>query len=125
MVSSIMAKDVSVSAEVKIPEVEKLRVLTAVQDLPQNGKELPQKDTKHTEQSKDSIDQAVQSMNDYVQLVNRQLEFSIDEKSGRTVITVRDKDTQEIIRQIPDDEALRFARKLQQDGELELFDKFV
>lgn len=125
MVSSIMAKDVSVTAEVKIPEVEKLRVLTAVQDLPQNGKELPQKDTKHTEQSKDSIDQAVQSMNDYVQLVNRQLEFSIDEKSGRTVITVRDKDTQEIIRQIPDDEALRFARKLQQDGELELFDKFV
>ena len=59
------------------------------------------------------------------QMVKRQLEFSIDDQSGRTVITVRDSDTQEVIRQIPNEEALNFARKLNEGDELELFNKFV
>ena len=125
MVSNITTQDVSVAGEVKMPAVDKVSAVAAVHPLPQDGKKLPQDNTKQTETGQDNIEQAAQRMNDHVQLVNRQLEFKIDEDSGRTVITVLDSDTQEIIRQIPGDEALRFARKLQQDDELELFDKFV
>jgi len=131
MVSNITTQDVSVAGEVKMPAVDKVSAVAAVHPLPQDGKKLPEDNTKHTETNtktetgQGNIEQAVQRMNDHVQLVNRQLEFKIDEDSGRTVITVLDSDTQEIIRQIPDDEALRFAQKLQQGDELELFDKFV
>ena len=125
MVSNITTQDVSVVGDLKMPAVDKVSAVAAVHPLPQDGKKLPQDNTKQTETGQDNIEQAVQRMNDHVQLVNRQLEFKIDENSGRTVITVLDSDTQEIIRQIPGDEALRFARMLQQGDELELFDKFV
>ena len=127
MVSNILTPDVSAVADVKIPAFDKVSAVTAVHSLPQDGKNLPPDNNKQskTESAQENIDQAVQRMNDHVQLVNRQLEFKIDEDSGRTVITVLDSDTQEVIRQIPNDEALRFARKLQQGDELELFDKFV
>lgn len=125
MVSNITTQDVSVVGDLKMPAVDKVSAVAAVHPLPQDGKKLPLDNTKQTETGQDNIEQAVQRMNDHVQLVNRQLEFKIDENSGRTVITVLDSDTQEIIRQIPGDEALRFARMLQQGDELELFDKFV
>ena len=129
MVSNITTQDVSAVGDVKIPAFDKTSAVAAVHDLPQDGKNLPPENNKQnnieTETASENIEQAAQRMNDHVQLVNRQLEFKIDEDSGRTVITVLDSDTQEIIRQIPNDEALRFAQKLQQSDELELFDKFV
>ncbi|MCG6939215.1 MAG: flagellar protein FlaG [Gammaproteobacteria bacterium] len=132
MISNILKLDVPVAGEAKMPAVDKISHAVekdikdaAVHGLPQDGKELPHDTTKQSETTLDNIKQAVQSMNDYVQLANRQLEFRLDEQSGRTVITVRDSDTQEIIRQIPDDEALHFAHRLQQGDELKLFDKFV
>ena len=129
MVSNILSQDVPVAVNVKTPAFDKVSAAAAVRSLPQDGKNLPPENNKpgktENETPQENIDQAVQKMNDQVQLVKRQLEFKIDEDSGRTVITVLDSETQEIIRQIPGDEALHVARKLQQDGELELFDKFV
>ena len=131
MVSNILTQDVSAAGDIKIPAFGKVSAVAAVRSLPQDGKNLPPENNKpgktenETETSQENIEQAVQRMNDHVQLVKRQLEFKVDENSGRTVITVLDSDTQEVIRQIPNDEALQFAQKLQQDDELELFDKFV
>lgn len=127
MVSNILTQDVSVAGDVKKHEVDKLGLLSVVQSVPQDGKKLPPDSTKtkQTETTKGDLEQAVQRMNEHVLQVNRQLEFRIDEESGRTVITVRDSETQEVIRQIPGDEALFFARRLQQGDELELFNKFV
>lgn len=48
----------------------------------------------------------------YLKSTGRELEFSVDEASGRTVITVRNPETGETIRQIPSEEALRLARAL-------------
>ena len=131
MVSNILTKDISVAVDVQTPAFDKVSATAAVRSLPQDGKNLPPENNKpgktenETETSQENIEQAVQRMNDHVQLVKRQLEFKVDENSGRTVITVLDSDTQEVIRQIPNDEALHFAQKLQQGDELELFDKFV
>jgi flagellar protein FlaG len=125
MVSIIPTQNVSVTADVQTPAVDKVNAVAASHSLPQDGKKLPQDNHKQTETAEGDIEQVVDRMNDHVQQVKRELEFKIDEDSGRTVITVLDSDTQEIIRQIPGDEALHFARKLQQDDELELFDKFV
>ena len=42
----------------------------------------------------------------------RSLSFSVDEATGRTVISVRDAASGELIRQIPGEDALRVARAL-------------
>ena len=70
----------------------------------------------------ESVANAVTKLNDYVQSVQRDLEFSFDDELGRSVITVIDRNTQEVVRQLPDDLALELARKLQNDEPLHLFD---
>jgi flagellar protein FlaG len=47
----------------------------------------------------------------------RQLEFRVDEASDRMVIVVRDQNTGELIRQIPDATALRIAQRLESQVE--------
>ena len=67
------------------------------------------------------LDDAVSRLNDYVQTVQRDLQFEIDNDLGQTIVRVVDQQTQEVIRQIPDDVALRLAEKLQQDEPLTLW----
>ncbi len=55
---------------------------------------------------------AVVQLNDYVQDVQRSLRFSVDELTGRTVITVLDSETDEVIRQIPAEEVLAVMQDL-------------
>ena len=58
------------------------------------------------------VRQAVSDLNDYVQTLRRDLQFSVDEDSGRTIIKVIDSETKELIRQIPPEEVLALARHL-------------
>ena len=48
----------------------------------------------------------------YLKANGRELQFSVDHDTGRTVITVRDSSTGEVIRQMPSAEALRIAQVL-------------
>ncbi|WP_250658617.1 flagellar protein FlaG [Alkalimarinus coralli] len=73
------------------------------------------------EQKDKQLEGAVTKLNDYIQNVQRDLEFQTDDSSGKTVITVVDRQTSEVVRQIPDDVALRLAQDLQQDEPLSLF----
>jgi flagellar protein FlaG len=59
------------------------------------------------------VSKAVQKINDFVKVVRRDLEFSVDEATGRTVITVKDSETDEVIRQIPPEEVLSIAENLE------------
>jgi flagellar protein FlaG len=59
-----------------------------------------------------NLEQAVSALNSKVQAVQRDLNFSIDEDSGRTVVKVIDSHTDEVIRQIPSEEVLALARNL-------------
>jgi len=69
-----------------------------------------------TEEEKDAseqaLDNAVKQLNSYVQSINRNLEFNIDNDSGKTVVKVIDVETDELIRQIPNEEALNIAKQL-------------
>jgi hypothetical protein len=46
--------------------------------------------------------------------VQRDLEFSMDEGTGATVVRVIDRTTKTVVRQIPSEVALRLARNLKQ-----------
>ena len=67
------------------------------------------------------MNDAVSQLNDYVQNVQRDLQFEVDNESGQTIVRVVDQQTQEVVRQMPDEVALRLAEKLQQDEPLTLF----
>ena len=66
------------------------------------------KDTKNA----DDLKQAVSKLNDYVQNIQRDLQFSIDKESGTMVVKVIDTKSEKVIRQIPNEETLRLARNL-------------
>ena len=74
-----------------------------------------------TEARKAQLDDAVSQLNDFIQAVQRDLQFEVDSELGETIVRVVDQQTQEVIRQIPDEVAMRLAEKLQQDEPLTLF----
>lgn len=81
-----------------------------------------QKLQKQASAEREQLNQAVSQLNDYVQNVQRDLQFEVDNERGQTIVKVVDQQTQEVIRQIPDEVALRLADNLQQDEPLSLFD---
>jgi len=63
-----------------------------------------------------SLHAVAEQIDTFLRSNGRQLQFSVDADSGRTVITVRDPDSGAVVRQIPSEEALRLARSLGDSG---------
>ena len=68
------------------------------------------------------LEAAVENLREFVSDMQRELQFSVDEDSGRTIITVIDSDSGKIIRQIPPEEILQIARSVS-DGAFNLIDR--
>lgn len=75
---------------------------------------------KQNEAMREDLDDAVSRLNDFVQSVQRDLQFEVNDETGQTVVRVIDQQTEEVVRQIPDELALRLAENLQQDEPLSL-----
>ncbi|PSJ18438.1 flagellar biosynthesis protein FlaG [Nitrosomonas supralitoralis] len=60
----------------------------------------------------DQLQKAVNEIEKFAQAASQNLKFSIDEDTGKTVIKVMDATTDEIVRQIPSEEAIDIARSL-------------
>ena len=58
------------------------------------------------------VETAVSSIQAFAQSIQRNLNFSLDDSSGRVVVKVTDSVFGEVIRQIPSEEALRLAESL-------------
>ncbi|OYO30436.1 flagellar protein FlaG [Janthinobacterium sp. PC23-8] len=59
------------------------------------------------------VKQAVSDINKAMQFMSRQLEFSVDTDSERTIVKVIDQQTGEVIRQMPTKEALEIGKALE------------
>jgi flagellar protein FlaG len=83
------------------------------QVLPQQ-QVLPTGEQESSVAQREKIDRAVSDINSFVQKVNRELQFSLEEELplGRAVIRVIDVDTDEVIREIPSKEVLAIAERL-------------
>jgi flagellar protein FlaG len=84
------------------------------QDLAAAGHVLPamQQSDKQTEERRRELANAIRNVSGYVQNITRELNFSVDESLGRTVVTVIDENTGELIRQIPSEDMLTLAKTL-------------
>lgn len=62
--------------------------------------------------SRAELEKAVQTLNKFTEMAAQDVRFSIDEQSGKTVVKVVDVETQTVLRQIPNAEALALSHSL-------------
>ena len=90
-----------------------------VLDVSNKFNQAKKTDDKPTQESQQvPLETSVTQLNDYVQTVNRSLEFSIDEDSGQTIVKVFNRDTEELIRQLPAEHTLKLAASLEKHATL-------
>jgi flagellar protein FlaG len=100
---------------------EQALAIGKVESTNMSGNGLPQNVEKMAEVTNEQVRNAVSKLNDYVQSMERTLDFQMDEESGKTVIKVFDKSSSELIRQIPNELALELAQNLNDDEPSLLF----
>lgn len=71
------------------------------------------------------IGAAVDSLNRYIQNEQRDIEFELIQNANMTVVKVISRRTGEVIRQIPEQEVVDLARKLDNKEPLHLFNTLV
>jgi flagellar protein FlaG len=72
----------------------------------------PEKSDVHQHLTSQQLDKVAQQLQDFVGDLNRNIEFSVDEDSGKDVIKVIDKDSGDILKQYPSEEVLTLVSKL-------------
>jgi flagellar protein FlaG len=72
----------------------------------------------------DDLKQAVSTLNDFVQNMQRTLQFSLDKQSGVMVVKVVDAKSEKVIRQIPSEEAIKLARSVAEQSDDAVFNIF-
>jgi flagellar protein FlaG len=75
---------------------------------------MPEKPAGMAADQGQAVNNAVKSLNDAVQNIRRELEFSVDEESGRTIIKVLDSETGDVIRESPPEELLAAAKSIKE-----------
>lgn len=78
----------------------------------------PQRLNQPTAINEQRVAEAVEQLNDFVSAMQRDIFFKIDDEAGKVVISVVDRASEEIIRQIPEEIALRLAKNLKEHGDL-------
>ncbi|MCP3130284.1 flagellar protein FlaG [Shewanella sp. KJ2020] len=69
-------------------------------------------DAADNEQEPGKLTQVAAELSDMMSMMRKGLAFKVDENSGQAVVTVLDRDTGDVIRQMPSEEALKLAEKL-------------
>lgn len=89
------------------------------------GRFVREEKARHSiEPERERVAEAIKRIQEFVDETQRGLQFSIDDDTGRTVVKVIARHTGEVIRQLPSEEALELAKRLQDAGSI-LFSKQV
>ncbi len=65
-----------------------------------------------TAASEEVVERAVQEVNERIQGISRDLEFSFDPQTGQSVVRLVDRGTGEVLLQLPSEAALAVSRRL-------------
>lgn len=73
---------------------------------------LQEKSRVEAEEEQEELESAFEIVSDFMKLYNRNVNFSLDEESDKTIIKVFDSDSKELIKQFPSEDLLELARKI-------------
>ncbi len=85
-------------------------------ELPDGSQQTAVPKDKETTQEAEPIEDVVSNLNELVRNLQRELRFSVDTKSGDTIIKVVDRETDEVVRQIPSEEIVALRQRLEQSS---------
>ena len=102
-------QSVAADAGTELPPATTSAQETAKKQALQEAQQAPQ------EVSQEKAREVVEQLNNHAQFVNRDLHFSVDDDSGRTVIKVVNSETAELIRQIPSEEVLKLSETIREN----------
>jgi flagellar protein FlaG len=60
----------------------------------------------------EEVKEAVRDIQEFVSNVTTDLRFTVDKETGRSIVSVVDSKTQQIVRQIPTEEIMKIARNI-------------
>lgn len=69
---------------------------------------------RQAEKESEPLEDVVSDLNNLVRELHRELKFSVDQDSGDTVIKIVDRETDEVVRQIPSEEVMHLRKRLQE-----------
>lgn len=111
----------STNATTQTPQVRSRPAVDASAETEAVGQQSPSSEVKNEtaatasvgkQPSREQIDQAMKEVKQALPFQARDLQFSIDNETGRTVIKIVDPATKEVIRQMPSEELLAITRAL-------------
>jgi flagellar protein FlaG len=104
---------------VSLPPQGSLAVSNATRELrtPSNEKasqisEALQSPLRVQQPDRNTVEAAARSVREFVQPINSNLEFSVNDDTGQLVVRIIDRSTKEVIRQMPSEEMLALAKAL-------------
>src|SRR5687768_13565858 len=60
----------------------------------------------------EEVNHAVKDIEDFVSTVTTDLRFTVDKETGKTIVSVVDSQTKQVVRQIPAEEIMKIARNI-------------
>ena len=93
--------------EVDVESVERV-------DTSKQMAEVRQATAEQAKISREAFDKVVSELEAYVQSSQRNLNFQVDDRSGRVIVQVIDASNDRVIRQIPSEEMVAISQRLQE-----------
>jgi len=116
-IKNISSSPGSVVQPAPVKDVEKNVVASRLlpgEEPRQKDKPAEQQKVQQNPPEKQKVDQAVNEVNSFFQDEQRKLLFTVNEKTGKVVIEVKDAQTDEVIKQIPPEFVVKLAEHLDQ-----------
>jgi flagellar protein FlaG len=109
-VNSTVVRDGGVSSAAEARQKQGLPPVATVSNTDEQA--VARAVTSAQEVSREDVEDAVATIQEFVQSVRRNINFAVDDGSGRVVVKVTDSGSGDVIRQIPSEEALKLAENL-------------
>ncbi|WP_275886944.1 flagellar protein FlaG [Thiohalospira halophila] len=82
-------------------------------DSPSGGDAMADRESASPLMDEKDMERMVDDVREMTRAFQRELDFRVEEDIDRTVVQVRDRENDEVIRQIPSDEMLELARNME------------
>lgn len=106
-----MVKDQAAVEETKASTEEEVRPLTRPVEQEQQQQKVEESE-ESIPLTREDIEEILHVLNESAKLFDISLRFSLEEELKRVIVTVFDKTSEEVIRQVPPEEVVQLAKRL-------------
>jgi flagellar protein FlaG len=89
------------------------RKVAAATDTAAPAAEAPRQERAARPVTIPKIESVTRQIDSFLRSINKSLQFRVDQATGEMVVTIRDDETGEVIRQVPGEDALRIAQRIE------------